>query len=335
MGGNLIKLNGYDGKRLELEEYNKVVDYIFSVFKKLSLYPHLYLGIPKTIKNKTSFGDLDILIAPEEKYGTNARKTIKSELTNLLKEDGKETEFFDNGDCSSFPLDNFQIDLIFCGEHSFNFHLNYLSHGDGGNLIGMFSNRNKFKLSQTGLYYEIKADDYTLLKEVCITKSWHEMLDFFDLDIHKWTVGFENADELFVFLTSSCVFQMEWFNPKDFNHEKRDREKKRPIFSSFYGWLEKNYKPKNITPLSKDEWIQRVDSVFGIDLNPIIEHSISNYNESKRLKKYFSEKLEEKGWTNEEKAVKIPTFKKSHNWPAGFYWKDEKTILDYLNLHLT
>lgn len=308
MGGNLIKNYGIESKRLNLEEYSIIKDDVLFHIDS-SLHPSCKYFVPPHIRNKETFGDLDVVVY--------IPGNIKHLFEKLL---GQKINFqftHTNGNCFSFGYKNFQIDLIYPKykylENNLEnkFHVEYLSWGDGGNLIGMFANRNGMKLTQDGLYYEVKYYETQLLESILLTDDWDQMLNFFDLNITKWNEGFNTQEELYEFLVRSKYFNIEWFNPKLFNHEKRDREKHRPTFANFMIYLEER---KDTFTNIKIDWIYNIENYFNISLRDKIKELKEEASKRQVIKKIMSTVIEERGWTNEEKSIKIPAFKLTNDY---------------------
>lgn len=223
MGGNALSV---PIRRLEAEEFKS---YEAEVCKKLLkkfpiLAPTLYY------KNKTSFGDLDVIVQKP--------KPNRDELIKFLEEEFQTKEIYFNSDVVSFEYKDFQVDLIFMSEENFETSCHYYGYNDICNLLGRIFHKIDLSFGHTGLNYIIRDKRGSLKKRFLISKDPQKIYEFIGLDYNKYLEGFDELEDIFKFVTTSKYFNKEIFNYENLNHTNRTRNRKRTTYASFLKWLE-------------------------------------------------------------------------------------------------
>ena len=250
------------GKALSCETIRLNKDRYISLFEEIRKkicdelgYCQFYISDIKTYKNKTDFGDLDILIS---------KKLTENEITSILNP----VEIFTNGLDTSIGykiMDNifinnqigiFQIDLIYANLQDYTFTNKLMSYDPIGNLLGMLFNALGFKLTNKGLFYKLK-DPITkqLIDYILVTSCFENaliILGYTDIDYFVYgNNSFYSLENIYEFITNSKYFHPEiYLKTENLNHSSRTKFKKRPNIVSFLDYI-KNIRPSfNIAKLS-------------------------------------------------------------------------------------
>eukprot|EP00743_Colponemidia_sp_Colp-15_P006294 GILK01006772.1.p1 GENE.GILK01006772.1~~GILK01006772.1.p1 ORF type:complete len:395 (-),score=83.00 GILK01006772.1:218-1246(-) len=189
-------------------------------------------AVPSTIGQKEDYGDLDVVVAVDDNEAVLAAlKDIELEF--------KSKEVYHNGPVHSFEFREFQVDLILVPRAEYLMHLNYLSYGDLGGMVGRFANKQGMKFGGSGLQLQIRTDSrdptttHTLLH---LSQDFHAILDFLGFDSKRFHNGFECELDVFEFVSTSRLFAPSLF--LSLNHDYRRRSVKRPMFIRFMKYLE-------------------------------------------------------------------------------------------------
>lgn len=223
MGGNLFEGN----KRLTLPEFKGVRN---NFIKHLSSELGTELIIPKFYTDKTSFGDMDVII----------NSNVSDEL--LYKTLYKYTDLIENIDMGySIQYSSFQIDFINLSEYSTSMP-EYYNYNDLPILIGILSRALGLKYSQFGLFYVLKTDDGRHILKEHITSDFKLILEFFGLSYERYLKGF-TKQQVFEYVTTSKYFDKSLFSEdsvRGMNKTHRKRFVKRPMFLEFLDYLNNN-----------------------------------------------------------------------------------------------
>lgn len=183
-------------------------------------------------RNKETFGDLDIIwcgdpIAPEDMC--KALKAIK---------------FVKNGPVVSYALhlvddEIFQVDLIHVDCKHLQSAASYFAFNDLGNLLGRIFHRAGFKLGHKGLLFVVREEGNSshVLKEIEVTTSWKEALEFAGYDFNRWLEGFDELEDVFRYAVSIPLANRTIFRLDETNHQARVRDRKRLTYQKFLRWV--------------------------------------------------------------------------------------------------
>lgn len=229
MGGNAFKQNGYESKRMDLETFNQVKKEIYDFLTSLGIE---YLDIV-SVKDKTSFGDLDVLVVEK---GDGVLEKIFSNIHQL----GLTEEFFvKSGFCSSMLYKKlYQVDFIKTHDSYKEYHQKYLSHNDLGNLIGRCVKESHYKHGHDGLYYTY-YDGTRIKKDFLISTDYREVLNLLGLSVEKFDEGFENVDDMFEYITNNKYFKPSFYQFENLNNRNRVRDAKRKNYNLFLEYVNK------------------------------------------------------------------------------------------------
>jgi hypothetical protein len=253
MGGNTLKL--VKTCRLDKEKYEEITKFILD---KIDKYYNVF--VPFYTKDKTDFGDLDVII--------NNKEIIKEEIDirKLIKEMFNPREIVRNGNMISFDFninilnyevinecDSFQIDFIIVNKEDFNSTCFYFSFNDFGRILGMMFRQYGFGFGEKGLFYDIYDENDISYKigRVYITKNIKEICDIAKIkmfDFNKKDYCYDITwTEIFDILSSSVLFSPEyWTSESDKWNSDTKRALNRPMFSQFifeYIPTKYNFKP--------------------------------------------------------------------------------------------
>lgn len=228
MGGNALK--NCTTRRYSKQEYWKLV---VDVLQKLGkLFPTSKQDNIIAYKNKSDFGDLDVLIESD---------TLPSNWVEKLIETFNPKEWVRNGNVVSFEYEEFQIDLISTPRNEYYTSMKYFAYNDLGNLLGRISNSLGFKLGHDGLSYTWKDGTYHF-KTVVICTEWRVICDFLGVSYGLYCKGFETLEDIFKFVVDSPFFCKDIYLLENRNNYARTRDRKRPTYNAFLKWIE-SYEP--------------------------------------------------------------------------------------------
>lgn len=267
MGGNL-----YSKRRINKSEYDDIQKEVFSLLNRPSMY------VPKTFKEKETFGDLDICLPLPLVTEEQIRDIFKTDKLTL------------NTSVWSFGYKDFQIDLCHFPFEDLRSAVDYMSFGDLSNMIGVLANYAMgLRFTHRGLVAPIKLKQEQPLGEIVIHNDIVGVLDFMDLNEVEWLFGFNNEEEAFRWITKSQYFNPDFFKFENLNHQNRTRNRKRAMYSRFVEWCEVHDTLHRHTPtLNKSEHLWRAVLDFGMDWMFQAEPIITNFRRVQWAAKTFS-----------------------------------------------
>jgi hypothetical protein len=235
MGGRALKT--VQTVRKTKDEYQAIKKAMESLIGKIA--PR-HAVIP-ACEDKQTFGDIDCLIVPypSDNLGVEIQRVFQPR------------EIVHNGDCWSFDLDNFQVDLIPIKPELFDTAFAYMAYGELGNIMGRIARGLGLKYGHKGLWLPVTNNKTNKIGEIILTTKPEEIFQFLGYDHQQWKQGFQTMEALFSFSASS-----PHFNPKAFQLEKLDcinrkRMQQRPNYLRFLEWLDKKY--RDIPPHPKPD----------------------------------------------------------------------------------
>lgn len=269
MGGNIFK-DTHEVVRLESDEYNKYVSEITSMLFELGvdeIFP------TQGIRNKTDFGDMDIIL-PSNPKNEGAFHYLSTHYPSSK-----------NGDVFSFLYKSFQIDLIQVSPESYKYACHYFSWNDLGNLVGRMAKQLGFKHGHDGLYYIQRVGDL-VLKNHLLTTNYLDILNILRLDKFKFMKGFDTYEELFEFVMSSPYYNPEIFKLENLNHINKVRDRKRKTYNMFLQYAQE----REHLFQSKPKLSQEERSEFVFNLFPSIKKEVDRLYEEHETKKAIGSK---------------------------------------------
>lgn len=229
MGGNALK--NCVTRRYEADEYHSLEREVYS--KLIDCFPDSVFNTIKAYNNKSSFGDMDILIC----HGDG---TIGTEIISQIEKYFNPKEILTNHNVLSFEYKEFQIDLINCKAQEYHSSFQYFSYNDLGNLVGRLAHSMGLKLGHDGLSYNWRVDTYQFKNEI-ISTDWKVICNVLGLDYEQYCKGFDELEDIFKFVVASPIFHADIYHLENRNNYARTRDKKRKIYTEFLEWI-KNYK---------------------------------------------------------------------------------------------
>lgn len=249
MGGNAFNHIGYTAERMSKEEFHTIEREIFSVLHELNIYG---LSIPY-VKEKESFGDIDIVIVKED--DRNVKEII---CDNIEKFGLREELIFRNKDVISILYkEKYQIDFIFTNRKEKDYHQSYLAYNDLGNLLGRIIKESGFQHGHNGLFYVYREGNH--YKELIeLTTNYSDALEILGLDVDKFYSGFDTFVEMFEYVTSCKYFKKSRFALENLNNRNRVRDRKRKVYNEFLKYIETVQDKDGEVPSPFDEfpWLQ-------------------------------------------------------------------------------
>ena len=232
MGGNAFKAMGYESERMDADTFAQVQHDIQHFLSTLEIE---YLDIP-FIHDKSSFGDLDILVIEQQ---FNVFERIQQHLTALPHGQNiiQKNLIFQNGPCLSILYqERYQVDFIRSHTEYKYYHQKYLSYNDLGNLIGRCVKEAQYKHGYNGLFYTY-YDGTRIKQDILISQDYHEVLRLLQLDIPQFEAGFHTVNEMFAYVASSPYFKPSVFYFENLNHANRLRDAKRKNYHLFLDYV--------------------------------------------------------------------------------------------------
>jgi hypothetical protein len=230
VGGKAIK--SVETRRLKKSEYYPFESKVLAILR--NLLPDNKIASPPAYREKSSFGDLDVIISNDN----NAKLIMDS-----FCEDRAFAEVVKNGNCWSVPWTDFQVDFVFVNPVYFDAMFHYFSYNDIGNLMGRIAKHMGFKLGQDGLSYRFMQGTH-LFASIHITTDYYAALSFLGLDPERFRAGFNNLDEVFAYVISSPYFSPEIYAFENRNAVDRRRDSQRPNYQAFLAYTQTLYVPK-------------------------------------------------------------------------------------------
>lgn len=195
-------------------------------------FPDNQFKVIDSYRSKESFGDLDILWCGPSIERESMRQALKASHTQP------------NGPVTSFaiPLNEemiFQVDLIHVQCNEMESASSYFAFNDLGNLLGRIFHRMGLKLGHKGLCFVVREDgnDSHAIKEVVLTRSWKEALEFVGYDFETWQKGFDTLEDVFRFAVNNPLANRTIFRLDETNHQARVRDRKRKTYQEFLRWV--------------------------------------------------------------------------------------------------
>lgn len=219
MGGNALGVEKYP--RLTREQYSIISQQLCCILKKY----YKIVELPRILKEKQSFGDVDILVFDQFQDFLPERDLSSKKVVH-------------NNKVLSFEYNGFQIDVI---NHSFHpvtlvkFHYDYC---DIAVLLGMIVKKIGLKLSIRGLHVILKNG------KIFLTANIKSIFSFLGLDYILWEKGFLDQQEIFDFISSTKYFRKHFFSIEGRNSREKHDLLTRPMIINFYQYVNnEDYSP--------------------------------------------------------------------------------------------
>lgn len=267
MGGNLWE----NSSRVNREEYLQLSSEIIHILNLAGREAVL----PPCFKKKSDFGDIDIVV--------KGAALTNEEILSLWRE----IEISRNSNVISILYRGCQVDLNFQDEH-FDTSVQYYSWNDAPNFLGRVAKKLGLSLGHYGLALHIRLSEEDSCGKIIVSKDWSAIVDFLGFDAAKWNDGFDDALDLYQWISSSKYFNKELFSYENLTHKTRVRDRKRPVYHGFIEWCKDkdfdiNYECKN-----KVEHLFRAMLHFGCDFFDAAKPLIDNRRRKLAVREIFS-----------------------------------------------
>jgi len=291
MGGRAFLEQGVETRRVDRQEYFRIWEELKPV---LSDAFGTWVDIPFSLRNKETFGDIDIIVTTSQKI---------ENWEEYLQTTFGPTTTFHNGNVHSFVYDNFQVDLVVAPREQWFASRSYYSWNDLGNLIGRIAHKMGLKYGHDGLSMVYREDTHQIFEHNLLGgKDPADYLSFFTLlglDINVYANGFDKPEDLYEFIAQSKYFNPSMFAYEDLNHTNRTRNRKRPIYAGFLQWIEEQKAAGR--KFNEYVWKENKD----VYLHRIKDHFPQGYAQFCQKKMEWFQKREEKVLFNGEVVSEV------------------------------
>lgn len=235
MGGHAF---GFEAARMSRDKFvevsNKFLNYLDEKAEKIA--------VVKAYNNKTSFGDIDILVSHD---------FLIDDFIKFLRDIDSRIPNFRNGDVTSFLLhddllnESYQIDVIRTKENQFETSYGYFANNDMGNFMGRIAHKLNMKYGVHGLSIIIRQGEKPIGEIMVSTdqRVIHEILGF-----PEYKDDFDELVDVFEYIKTSKYFRPEIYLFENQNNKNRVRDKKRTNYNALLDYI-KDY--TNDTPVIK------------------------------------------------------------------------------------
>ena len=236
MGGTALRQFGVESKRMNLEEYHKLWEQVKKAFDvRFCMNHENEIHLLRTMKDKSDFGDMDVLVDSS---------MLPNNWADVLKEEFKSAAIYNNGDCVSFDVGGFQLDIIKAARHEFDAAKFYFDDQDKGNLCGKLSRRLGLKLGHDGLSYVFRNGDQ-VIEEIEVTTDPKTICELLGVSYKDHMNGFDELEDMFEWVAKSPYFDPNVFAFEEMNSIARIRDKKRKTYNLFLKWIADNKDTRN------------------------------------------------------------------------------------------
>lgn len=330
MGGKALSQYGVLTERKDTISFNEIGNYIRD---RLFTDLELETAVVRCYHTKADHGDLDLLIKITGEFN---KKNIN--FRDYITKTFKPNAIHNGGGVYSFDYDNFQIDFIPIRESNWEIAQTYFSYDPLGNIMGKTYHKFNLSYGWEGLYYKFRNFNGRNSHNILISKDPKKIFEFGDYDYNRYLNGFDNLEEIFIFVINTRYFDANIFKMENLRHIDKKRNRKRKSYNVFLNYLQEN----NVTTkfdFNKDKsvYIPLIDSYF-----PEAEliTKLKKLEEKDNLNKALSMKFNGNiimTWTDlkgKELGNAIKKFKLAlgDNYNDFILNNDENTIRDYFTL---
>lgn len=218
MGGSALSFAKV--RRHDREEFLQKLDQVVLVLAEM----FQYFEVPKWIRNKQSFGDLDIVVVGESSQVSNETLIQRFCCQEIVR----------NGPVISFDYNELQVDLILVDSKVFRSSVDYYSWGDCGNLIGRIARHvhRDLKFGHDGLSFVLRDETNNhIIQTIPLTNNIGITLQILGFG-PEWFDGFDGEEDVFQYVMDSDYFDPTIFFLHNRNHVDRVRDRKRKMYNS-------------------------------------------------------------------------------------------------------
>jgi hypothetical protein len=199
--------------------------------------------VPLDVPWKTSHGDIDFLV------GGIRLPTTKNEVWAATHDALKAELHLRNGGLTNYAIPHpeisdahVQVDVELCvGDGTpdsaslFNWTLFINGYGDLLQIIGVTHRSLGLTCNDRGLHVRVpEIEPYNKTQALLfLTRDPKEAMEFYDFDYKKYQAGFENANDLFMWVANGRFFSNDIFGNRVEKSNDRARQAKRPMYQRF------------------------------------------------------------------------------------------------------
>ncbi len=278
MGGNMFQKT----RRIRKSTFNRANNEILNILNSNGFVNSRPI---KSITEKKTFGDIDILISNQ--YFNNLKPS------DFIKQCFGDVLFQYTSSGISFVYRGIQVDFILINWDLLETHTTFYDYNDLGNLIGRLAKFYYCKYKPIGLYFTLytpKKDKK--LDDIFLSSDITEIFNFLGLDYDRYKLGFDTYKDAFDFVMASHCFNSKMYFEKGVvDSESFRRDRKRKTYVRFLNYI----KNKNITERERDSLVAvlpKIDSTFkNVNLISRIDKKLEDYEEYNKSKDAFNGKV--------------------------------------------
>lgn len=233
MGG---KTFGFEATRVNREQYDRIRDDTIQAlfpFTSAHICPTTISTVItdiKSITDKSSFGDIDILI--DTSCVAVEDFLIKNKQYYFISRNN------DNSIISLLNFDKVQIDLILVdNSDKFKTYQNYMNYNCVGNFMGKLAHGLSLKFGLASLLLPVKYDDQ-IVSQIVVSTNMKEICTILDLDYNVYQGGFKNLKNVFDFIMKSKYYNRSLFLIDELSSKNRQRNKKNKEYIKFLEYID-------------------------------------------------------------------------------------------------
>jgi hypothetical protein len=211
------KLFGPRAVRVSTEEMNKVFGELSSI-----LIPSITrMELSRALKSKSDHGDIDIVVLNDKKHDLSV--LLKTKLGDNIEDHSKNGNIYSILYTSPIIGKTVHVDILnTVTQEQFDPQWEYLSHNDFSGIIGVLARRVKFNYGTEG-FFKIYVDKKNRFHYIHITNDLRKGLKILGYDNIERYDRIETLDDIVNFITSSPLFDSEYYVGQDMNHSDRKR----------------------------------------------------------------------------------------------------------------
>lgn len=230
MGGKALK-----GRRLARDEYFTLSELVLRQLKGV----FAYVALPTPLRDKASFGDIDILVEAEElPFGWMDKAALAVGGTDLIhagKTHFHRQKVYAKGETFSCLVSGAQVDFVALPKGALGYAQQWYSHGDTGNFIGLTARAMGLSNHFSGLCMKLEIRPGQV-QSVLVCDDFDESLKILGYDPARYREGFDTEQAMFEYVLSSPYF--DWRAAEMRNSHMRRRDAQRPQFQRFREYLQ-------------------------------------------------------------------------------------------------
>lgn len=309
MGGRALNNYGIVTERKSSEDFFRIGN---TISEKVSSNLNIETEIVKSYHNKSTHGDLDLLLKIDHQFHNSG-----ANLKDYIRNNFNPNAIHNGGGVYSFDYENFQIDFIPVKESNWETARVYFSYDPLGNAMGKTFHKLNLSYGWDGLKYKYRNFNGVNSQDILLSKTPQEIFEFGGFDYNRYLMGFDNIEEIFRFIMNSKYFNPDIFKMENLKHIDKKRNRKRKSYHEFLKYVE-NKGVTNKYEFNKDK------SVY----LPMIEKAFPQVNFMEQLKK-----LDEKNEINRQLNEKF-NGKTIMSWYPDLKGKELGNMITEFKKHL-